>query len=346
MLRIFGIIALLLSFTGCSNFSYYTQAIGGHLSVSSQRQPITKLLASPDTPQRLKSQLEKINALRQFAEQQLQLPSNGNYSHYADLQRRYVVWNVFAAPALSLQPKTWCYPIVGCASYRGYYAKTKAESYASKLKGEGMDVYVAGISAYSTLGWFQDPVLNTFIYRSDAQLANLVFHELAHQKLYVKNDTQFNESFATVVAHEGVKRWLLSQNNAPAYQAFIEHQQKQQQFIDLVLGYREKLAALYASQLSDEQKHLEKAQLINNLRGAHQQLKKQWGGKSDYDAWFSKDLNNAQLNTVATYFDLVPALAALLAENHSDLMAFYNACLELKNLTIEERNRQLGLILI
>jgi len=344
MLRFFGIAALLLSFSGCSSFSYYTQVIGGHLNVSSQRQSITKLLTNPDTPQRLRTQLEKINALRQFAEQQLQLPANGNYSHYANLQRPYVVWNVFAAPALSLQPKTWCYPVVGCASYRGYYAEEKAKRYANKLKARSMDVYVAGISAYSTLGWFNDPVLNTFIYRSDAQLANLIFHELAHQKLYIKNDTQFNESFASVIAHEGVKRWLLSKNDPSGYQAFIEGQKRQQLFVELIKEHREKLTKLYASNFSDTEKQDAKNMIQKDLRNAYQTLKTQWDGQAEYDAWFSKDLNNAQLNTVATYFDLVPALEALLSKNHADLIAFYKACRDLKSLSIEKRKHRLELI--
>ena len=183
-----------------------------------------------------------------------------------------MVWNVFAAPAFSLQAKNWCYPFIGCASYRGYYSQERAQKYAEKLQNKGMDVYVAGITAYSTLGWFKDPVLNTFVYRSDAQLANIIFHELAHQKLYIKDDSLFNESFATVVAREGVKRWLSNRGNPAAYQTFLDDQQKQQQFVRLVLSYREKLSALYASEINNSQKQIGKTRIINNLRTAHQQL--------------------------------------------------------------------------
>jgi len=344
--RLLGLCALLTSLAGCSTVSYYQQAISGHLSLSSQHQPIKKIIADPNTPAQLREQLEKITTLRQFADQLLQLPVKNNYISYVDLKRPFVVWNVIASPELSLQAKSWCYPIVGCASYRGYYSQQRAQKYAAKLNSKGMDVYVAGISAYSTLGWFKDPVLNTFIYRADAQLANLIFHELAHQIIYIKDDTQFNESFATVVAHEGVKRWLLSQDNPTAYQAFVEDQQKQQQFVGLVLSCRQKLEVLYASDLSDEKKRIKKAHIINDLRASHQQLKNQWGGQSDYDEWFAKDLNNAQLNTVATYFDLVPTLQALLAENQHDLDAFYLACRKLKEMPLEQRNRQLGFISI
>jgi len=344
--RSLGLATLLIALSGCSTVSYYQQAISGHLSLTNQRQPIKNILANPDTPARLQVQLEKVTALRQFADQQLQLPVQDHYSSYADLQRRFVVWNVFAAPAFSLQAKNWCYLFIGCADYRGYYSEQSAHKYAAKLQNKGMDVYVAGITAYSTLGWFKDPVLNTFVYRSDAQLANIIFHELAHQKLYIKDDSLFNESFATVVAREGVKRWFLNQRDPAAYQTFLDDQQKQQQFVGLVLSYREKLGALYASEVNSDQKQIGKTRIINNLRTAHQQLKAQWGGQSDYDEWFAKDLNNAQLNTVATYFDLVPALETLLAKNQYDLNQFYQACQKLKQLSLEQRNQKLGLVSI
>jgi len=274
----------------------------------------------------------------------LALPSKGQYNSYVDLERRYVVWNVFAAPEFSLQAKTWCYLIVGCASYRGYYSQQDAQQYAEKLQAKGMDVYVAGITAYSTLGWFKYPVPNTFVYRSDAQLANIIFHELAHQRLYIKNDSVFNESFATVIAREGVKRWLQSQGDPASYGEFLQDQHREKVFVELVLSYRQQLATLYVSDLKDEQKSLEKASIINALRHAHQQLKSDWGGQSDYDEWFAKDLNNAQLNTVATYFDLVPALETLLAKNQYDLNQFYQACQKLKQLSLEQRNQKLGLV--
>lgn len=342
-LKGFCLAALFITLPSCSTLGYYQQALSGHLSLSSKRQSIEKHLANPNTPARLRQQLEKVAALRHFAEKQLHLPVKGQYSSYADLERRYVVWNVFAAPEFSLHPKSWCYPIIGCASYRGYYSEQDAQQYAAKLRTQGMDVYVAGIVAYSTLGWFKDPVLNTFIYRSDARLANLIFHELAHLQLHIKDDTLFNESFATVVAREGVKRWLLSQNNPAAYQVFLLDQQREQAFVELVLSYRQQLATLYASDREDDQKRIEKAHITNALRHAHQQLKTDWGGQSDYDDWFKKDLNNAQLNTVATYHDLVPALETILAQSQYDLEAFYLACQQLSALDSTERHHQLGI---
>lgn len=323
--RLAWVLLLSITASGCSTLSYYQQAISGHLSLNSQRQSIERLLNSPETPDRLRQQLIKVNSLTAFAREQLDLPPQGAYSSYADLQRRYVVWNVFAAPELSLQSKAWCYPFAGCANYRGYYSEEIARQYARQLKEQGLDVYVAGITAYSTLGWFNDPVLNTFIYRSDAQLANLIFHELAHQKLYSKGDTHFNESFATVVAREGVKRWLQYRHDPGAYQGFLEEEAKQQQFVELVLEHRNRLANIYESCLNSKQKRQQKQQIIEQLRNAHQHLKTQWGGQSLYDAWFTDELNNAQLNTVATYFDLVPQLEALLAANGFSLPAFYQA---------------------
>jgi len=341
-LRYLSLATLLFVLSGCSSISYYQQAAAGHLSLMSQRQSIDKHLANPATPKRLRNQLKKITALRHFAEQELVLRSNGQYSSYVDLKRPYVVWNVFAAPELSLQSKSWCYLIVGCAGYRGYYSQQDAHKYAKKLQAKNMDVYVAGITAYSTLGWFNDPVLNTFVYKSDTQLAKLIFHELAHQRLYVKNDSVFNESFATVIAHEGVKRWLLSQNDPNSYEQFLQEQHREKVFVDLVLNYRQQLATLYDSDLNDDLKRIEKIRITNALRHDHQQLKMDWGGQSNYDSWFEKDLNNAQLNTVATYHDLVPALQTLLAKDQYDLNAFYRTCQTLADQTTEIRNNYLS----
>lgn len=317
---------MLLILTGCESLGYYHQAITGHLSLISQRKPISHFLRSPETSAELQKQLQKVMAIRTFAEQQLGLPVNNQYSSYVALKRDYVVWNVFAAPELSLSAKTWCYPIVGCANYRGYYDKKDAEKYASRLQRQKYDVYVAGIAAYSTLGWFKDPVLSSFINRSDAELANLLFHELAHQVVYIKNDTVFNESFATLVAREGVRRWMQARQAPEAYQRFIADQQRQQQFINLVSEYRQQLQTIYDSSLEEDQKRTQKAQLIARLRTAHGHLKQQWGGQSDYDHWINRDINNAQLNTVATYFELVPAFESLLEQQEGNLEKFYSAC--------------------
>ncbi len=200
----------LLVLSGCSNFGYYSQAIIGHLSIQVNLVPVADIIADSDTPPELKNQLEKVVEMRAYASEHLFLPSNASYSSYTDLKRPYVLWNVVAAPEFSLEPRQWCFPFAGCVQYRGYYAKEDAQVFAAELNKDGDDIYVGGVAAYSTLGWFADPMLNTILFRDDVSLAGLIFHELAHQQLYVKNDSAFNEGFAKTVELEGVRRWLLN----------------------------------------------------------------------------------------------------------------------------------------
>src|SRR5687767_14758623 len=197
---------------GCQSLAYYTQAIGGHLKVLAQARPVEDWLTDPATPPELKERLQTARRIREFASKTLKLPENNSYLAYADLERPYVVWNVFAAPEFSVEPRAECFPFAGCVSYRGFYSEHDARRHAEKLRAAGYDVYVGGVPAYSTLGWSDDPLLSTFIRYPDAQLARLVFHELAHQLVYAKNDTTFNESFAVAVEEEGVKRWLEQEN--------------------------------------------------------------------------------------------------------------------------------------
>ncbi len=340
-IRFIILLYLMLTLSGCETIGYYSQAVTGHFSLLYQRRAIEKYLDDSSTQPALRHQLEKVVAMRVFAEQQLGLPVKRQYSHYVELDRRHVVWNVFATPELSMQPLSWCYPVAGCTTYRGYFKQQNAMLYANKLSQQGYDVYVAGISAYSTLGWFKDPVLSTFINRSEPQLANLLFHELAHQLLYVKDDTAFNESFATLVAQEGVKRWLETQGYPSDYQAFLADQKKEQTFVELISHYRDELQQLYGSEISRNEKKKRKQALLNQLTSAHEQLKKRWGGSSDYQQWFDQPLNNAQLNTVATYFDWVPALETQLKALNYDLERFYERCRELAGLTIAQREAQL-----
>ena len=209
------------------------------------RQAIAQLIEDPNTPVDLKTQLQLVLELRAFAQSELQLPVEGQYSHYVNLERHAVVWNVFVAPELSLEPKTWCYPIAGCAAYRGYFSEQGAREYAVEFADEGYDTYVGGVAAYSTLGWFNDPVLNTFVYWEEPQLADLIFHELAHQLLYVPGDTQFNESFATTVAMEGVQRWMQKRNNTEQYEKYLQGRAQQEDFIHMLGRCRERLVRVY-----------------------------------------------------------------------------------------------------
>ncbi len=285
--------------------------------------------------------LRQILQIRLFAQNELHLPVNDNYLSYVALERPYVVWNVFAAPELSLTPKTWCFPIVGCTTYRGYFIEKKARIYAEKLKNTGQDVFVGGVTAYSTLGWFDDPILSTVINRSEAGLAALIFHELAHQILYVGDDTTFNESFATAVEQEGLRRWMIATHNRPAYKDYLRSHRRQAAFSALVMKYRRQLDLLYKKKIPPDVKRYRKALIIADLRSAYQQLKQQWQGFSGYDRWFREPINNAKINTVSTYHALVPAFQHMIRLNQGNLEQFYHTCQDLAKLPKMERLRKL-----
>ncbi|MFB3078000.1 MAG: aminopeptidase, partial [Lysobacterales bacterium] len=253
----------------------------------------------------------------------------------------YVVWNVFVAPELSLQAKTWCYPIVGCADYRGYFSENSARAYSDRMAARGFDTYVGGVSAYSTLGWLNDPVLNTFVFREELKLAELIFHELAHQLLYLPGDTMFNESFATTVAREGVRRWVLHQDDAGHYTSYQTRMQQHDDFIRLLGNYRDMLASVYESSSGDDVKRRGKAELINQLRQDYDSLLQEWGGSLPYTEWIAAPINNAKLNSVALYHNLVPGLERLLAEENYQLSNFYVRCRQLRKLTPAERRGRL-----
>jgi predicted aminopeptidase len=330
ILLIVPCLAALLS--GCQTVGYYAQAASGQLSLLGKRQPIDDLITAPATPSALKRQLELVLDLRVFAEDSLQLPLNGQYREYADLQRDYVVWNVFVAPELSLQPETWCFPIAGCVAYRGYFNEQSARDYADGMAARGFDTYVSGVTAYSTLGWMRDPVLNTFVFLPEPQLADLIFHELAHQLLYVPGDTLFNESFATTVAVEGVRRWLLARGAADQYATYLESLERQSDFVGLLARYRESLVGVYRSDAGDTDKRREKVRLIEALRDDYAQLEESWGGVPVYRAWIDGPVNNAKLNAVSLYYGMVPPLQQLLAREDNDLPSFYRRCRQLAEL--------------
>lgn len=334
-----GALALFLS--GCAGVKYIAQSINGQWELLAKRESIPQLLESPDTPEELKRKLAMSLQIQEFASRELGLPDNGSYQSYADLKRPYVVWNVFAAPVLSLEPTQWCFPVVGCVRYRGYFSEANAQAFANGLRARGFDTYVGGVAAYSTLGWFADPLLNTVINRSDTGVAALIFHELAHQELYVPGDSAFNESFAVTVEEEGVRRWLERRNSAGEMQKYRQAKDRQEEFLALVMGARERLAALYAAPLSDDEKRAGKTRIFVELREEYRVLKETWSGYSGYDAWFAQDLNNAKLASVATYHQYVPAFQALLQENGNDLRAFCQAARALADLPAAQRSERL-----
>lgn len=327
------LIALL---SGCANLTYYAQAVDGHMDVMRRSQPINTLVADPDIDPDLKRILNKVRILREFASQELKLPDNRSYTHYADLERPYAVWNVVAAPEFSVRLKEWCFVKAGCVSYRGFFSRTRAESYANKLKARGYDVHVGGVPAYSTLGWFSDPVLNTFI-ESELELARLIFHELAHQVVYVPGDTVFNESFATLVEQEGIRRWLTHNDATVEYEVYLARRERQTIFNMLVLNHRARLEILFGTGLSDTEKRAGKARIFDDLRAQFALLKNSRTEFGHYEHWFSKPLNNARLATISVYTQLLPAFQALLSLQDGDMARFFNVVKEISKLPKEER---------
>jgi len=337
VLRRFAPFLLITVLSGCASPLYYAQAISGQLEILAKRRPIEEVLSDPATPAQTRDQLKLVRRLRDFAIQELALPDNQSYRRYADLDRPFAVWNVFAAPELSLEPKKWCFIVAGCVPYRGYFARDKAEQFAASLKQKGYDVYVGGVPAYSTLGWFNDPLLNTFIHRSEAELAGLLFHELAHQKIYVSGDSAFNESFVTVIELEGVKRWFQQSGNAKEAEAYRLKIQRREEFIALVLEHRARLKEIYASSLIDAEKRMVKARVFEELRNDYAKLKTIWNGYSAFDNWFKQDLNNAHLAAIGLYSQYVAAFQALLAQHGGNLAAFYREVERLAQLPPDER---------
>lgn len=330
--------SLLLS--GCAQLAYYGQAAHGQFSLLDRARPITDWLEDANVGPDLKAKLLRTQQMRRFAIQELGLPDNRSYTEYAVLPRQFALWNVVAAPVLSLQPKQWCFPVAGCVNYRGYFSQSAAQEFAAGLRQQGYDVQVSGVPAYSTLGWFSDPLLSTFIRYPDGELARLIFHELAHQVVYAKGDTEFNESFATAVEQAGVERWLNAVGDQKTRDAYVQFEGRKEEFLTLLLKYRKQLAGNYASSLSDAEKLRKKAEIFLALQSDYQVLKQQWGGYTGYDRWFAEPLSNAHLALVATYYDLVPGFKALLAQQQT-FPKFYRAVARLAALSKEERHRQL-----
>jgi predicted aminopeptidase len=345
-----------LAMSGCQALSYYGQAIKGQYEIVARQESIEKLLADPQTPVALRAKLQLVQRLRSFAAKDLQLPVDGHYQRYVDVHRPFVVWNVEAAPEFSLEPKTWWYPFAGSLEYRGYFSERGARHYAARLGKKGYDVYVGGVEAYSTLGWFKDPVLNTFISHPEPDLAETLFHELGHQRVFASGDTDFNEAFATTVGQEGARRWLRAQGDQAAGENYLAELRRTREFAHLIANTRGRLESLYGDEWTENGKveavnkrrtkppellRRDKQALIGRLRQEYAQLKAQWGGDTEYDAWFAGPVNNAQLNSVAAYYDLVPGFERLLALNGGDLEKFYQAANRLARQPKTERHQTL-----
>jgi len=328
------VLLIAVSSVGC----YLLQSAQGQLELMSKREPIARVTAKASTPPALRAQLEAVAAIRDFASHELGLPDNGSYRSYADVGRPYVVWNVVAAPEFSVDPKEWCYPIVGCVAYRGYFVEDRARRFASKLRSEGLDVVVGGVAAYSTLGHFNDPVLSTMMGWDDVELAAIIFHELAHQLLYVSNDSSFNEAFATTVEEEGVRRWLRSQGRDADLAKHLVEQEHYIKVIDLLSSTRDALRTLYASGIPPAAMREKKRAEFEAMRASFAQLMAEWGGHAPFEAWFNEDLNNAHLASIATYYNCVPGFERELRAAGGDLTAFYARVRKLAKLDQEKRD--------
>ncbi len=331
-----AIVATLLS-ASCTTVSYYSQAIHGQIELWRLAHPIDELLTDSATPPALTAKLRMVRDIRNYASRELGLPDNGSYRNYADIRRPFVVWNVFATQELSLRPQEWCFLVVGCVGYRGYFSQQAAAGYAATLAAQGLDVYVGGVPAYSTLGWFDDPLLSTFIGQPESELARLIFHELAHQVAFANSDTAFNESFAVAVEIEGVNRWLAQRPDNAARQIHEIWQARRHDYLALIERYRGRLEELYRSAEPDDWKRERKAWLFDEIRHDYAALKAGWGGYSGYDRIFAAPLNNAFIASNAIYTQWVPAFQALLARQHGDLKAFYDAVRRLAKLPAAER---------
>jgi predicted aminopeptidase len=317
---------------------YLLESAQGQLALMSKREPISGVIDKPGTPAALRAQLESVTAIRTFASRELGLPDNGSYKKYADIGRPYVVWNVVAAPEFSVDPERWCFPIVGCVAYRGYFVESRARRFAAGLHAKGFDVVVGGVAAYSTLGHFDDPILSSMVNWDDVELAAIIFHELTHQLLYVPNDASFNEALATTVEEEGVRRWLEAQGRDKDLSNHLLEHARYLEVIALMTGTRNGLRTLYASGLPPPLMRERKREAFDALRGSYAALRAQWGGRAPFDAWFAQDINNAHLASIATYFTCVPGFQRELQAVDGSLPAFYRRVRELAKLPQSERD--------
>ena len=327
--RILLLTVVTLFLPGC----YYMQAFSGQMEIVSKRRPIERVITDPETTPSLRTRLQYVAAARDFASRELGLPDNESYRSYADLGRPYVVWNVFAAGEFSVKPRRWCFPIAGCVVYRGYFREAAARRYASRLARNGYDHAVGGVAAYSTLGHFDDPVLNTMLGWSDAQLAATLFHELAHQVVYVPGDSDFNEGFATIVEEVGLERWLRARGEVRELDAWQARRARHAQFIALLLHTRERLSKLYDSNLATAEMRSRKQYEFGVLKLEFERLREEWGGYSGYDVWFKRTLNNAHLVSASTYHGCVPGLRSALRSVGGNLERFYE---QMKSLASDE----------
>lgn len=334
--RLAVIVGLLVLVGGCNGIGYYWQSVNGQLDLWGRQRPVAEVIGDPGTDETLRKKLVRVARIRDFASRELKLPDNASYRSYADLERPFAVWNVFAAPEFSVLPMQWCFPVAGCVVYRGYFDRADAERFSAGLAAQGHDVYVGGVPAYSTLGYFADPLLNTFMHFPDVEIARLLFHELAHQVAYARDDTVFNESFAVAVETAGMRRWLASTGSRKTLADFERRQRAREVFKEIVERCRQRLDTLYRSGLAPDAMRIRKAAILEQMAEEYRAFR-DGAGFAGYDRWFAQRPNNAQVASVVIYTQLVPEFLALLDREDGDLGRFYAQVKRIANLPKDER---------
>ncbi len=334
-------IVVMAGLSSCSTLKFYTQAAGGQMEMLRKARPVGEVKADPKSKPLLRQKLDTVADILDFAEKELRLPAKDQYRRYANLGRRYAVWVVFAAPEFSVTPKTWSYPLLGKLAYRGFFKEALATEEADKLRAEGYDVYVSGVEAYSTLGFFRDPLLNTFLGRADADLAELIFHELTHQRLYFRGDTNFNEAFATAVGQEGARRWLRARGRLKDLAQYEKEQKVEREFVKLALETRKELKAVYARpDQSRDMDLIEKKSTLSLFEQRALALDRRNGGAMKIERWFKKPVNNARLGTLSSYYEMLPGFEAMLVRREGNLETFFDDVDAMHPLKPEARRKQ------
>jgi len=331
-------IPLLLFLVGCADTGYYWHNANGHLAVMNQRTDIDELLADDQLDSELRQRLQLVQEIRRFSIERLELPANDSYASYVELDQPWVVQNIFAAPEFSTRLYEWCYPVIGCASYRGYYDEARMLAYSDELKSRGFEVYIGKVSAYSTLGWFDDPVLSSFINWPDFRLAGLLFHELTHQQIYIDNDTTFNESLASAVQQVGTELWLKSRNQIDQLERLTAWSRYRDEVIKLIGSTRERLSKIYAGDSDDVGKRESKARIFTEARNAHADIAARHEIKNGFTHWFAGELNNARIGSVAAYNSLTPAFINMIRAYELDFAKFYEYAEDVGDLEPPARN--------
>lgn len=316
-------IPLLLMLAGCADLGYYWHSARGHFAVMDKRVEIEVLLADPETSPELRARLALVREIRRFSVTRLELPENDSYLSYAELERPYLIQNLFAAPELSTRLQQWCYPVIGCASYRGYFDEARLLAYVEELEASGLEVHVGRVSAYSTLGWFDDPVLSSFINWPDYRLAGLLFHELTHQQIYIEDDTTFNESLASAVQQVGTELWLQSRGQTDELDELARWSKYRAEVIALIESTRAGLDEIYAAESSATDKRKRKAAAFADARSKHQVIAARHGVTGGFSGWFAGELNNAKIGSVSAYNSLMPAFVNMIRAQGLNFSAFY-----------------------